>query len=110
MEQRAHTALVKPARAHPKSNAHGMGLVALGRFPNGVRWVATEFDDLRSLVPGGRSERKDTTVVQNYFAVMEFVFPFALRTNESSVRTVVHQHELVCTALDVGMIARGARW
>ena len=60
-------------------------------------------------MPGGRSERKDTTVVQNYFAVMEFVFPFVLRTNESSVRTVVHQHELVCTALDVGMIARGAR-
>ena len=46
--------------------------------------------------------------MQNQFAVMKSVFPFALRADESSVRTVVHQHELVCTALDVGMIARGA--
>ena len=45
--------------------------------------------------------------MQNQFAVMKSAFPLALRTNESSVRTVVHQHELVCTALDVGMIATG---
>ena len=47
--------------------------------------------------------------MQHQFAVMKSLFPFALRTDESSVRTVVHQHELVCAALDVGMIARGSR-